>query len=248
VIRVWFVMPVHGREALTRVCLLQLARTCEAVEEFGVKATAVVIGQGQSLAVAEVFGFGTVRSEGYHLLGHKFNDGYQLACDPNFNPEPADYVVPCGSDNWVDPVIFSRLPDEAIGSFYRIAIVNEEQTQMMRLEVGWKGGAGVRIIPRSFVEATGFRPAAEDRRRAVDTSAIEGIKYALGYFPLIETLDVHPLQIIDWKSHGEQLNSYAMLGGYRRGLSDPNFWEALAEHYPEEALEEMQALRVAVAA
>lgn len=246
-IRVWFVVPVHGREALTRVCLRQLARTCEAAEEFGVEATAVVVGQGESLAVAEEFGFGTVERDNV-FLGRRFNDGMQLACDPRFNPEPADYVIPCGSDNWVDPSIFSRLPEEAIGSFYQIAIVNEEQTEMMRLTVGWKGGAGVRIIPCSFLEASGFRPAAEDRRRAVDTSAIEGIKQALGYFPPIETLDIHPLQIVDWKSHGTQLNSYAMLGGYRLGASETDFWDALAEHYPEEALEEMQALKVAVAA
>lgn len=247
--RVTFVVPVHGREALTRVCLRQLARTCEAAEDYGIEATAVVIGRDSSLDVAEELGFGTVRSDPSHLLGRKFNDGYQLACDPDFNPQPADYAVPCGSDDWVDPVIFQRLPVDAVGMFREIAVVNEEQNQIMRLSVGWKGGAGVRLIPRALLEATGFRPAQEDRRRAVDTSVIEGIKEALGYFPSLEILDVHDLQIVDWKSHGEQLNTYAMLGGQRRMGTDENLWEALAEHYPAEAIEEMQAFkRKAVAA
>src|SRR5690349_10276090 len=103
--RVWFVVPVFGREELTAVCLRQLAWTCEQMARYDLEATAVVIGEDLSLDVAQELGFATVRRDNTQL-GRKFNDGYQLACDPAYNPEPADYVVPCGSDDWVDPVIF----------------------------------------------------------------------------------------------------------------------------------------------
>ena len=36
------------------------------------------------------------------FTSRRFNDGIQLATDPKFNPAPADYVVPFGSDDWAD--------------------------------------------------------------------------------------------------------------------------------------------------
>lgn len=239
--RVWFIVPVFGREELTRVCLRQLARTCAGAAEHGVDATAVVIGDDSSVDLAEDLGFATVRRDNKHL-GRKFNDGYQLACDPAYNPAPADYCVPCGSDDWVDPVIFQRLPGEAIGVFRQIAVVNEDRTELMRLRVGYKGGAGIRIIPRWLLERCGYRPADEDRKRAIDTSTLDGMYRTLGRrMPAMIDLDVHALQIVDWKSRGQQLNTYSMLRGYRRG-AESEVWSAVGEWFPAEAVEEMREL------
>ncbi len=237
---VYFIVPVHGREALTRVCLRQLKRTCEAATTYRVSATAVVIGDDSSVDYAEDLGFATVRRDN-DQLGRKFNDGYQLATDPAYNPEPADYVIPCGSDDWVDPVILQRMPGEAIGIFKQFAVVDEDRTLLSRIKVGYQGGCGVRIVPRSWIARCGYRPAEEDIKRGCDTSAIMGM-YALGrVMPKMSVLDVHPLQIVDWKSHGEQLNSYRSIRSYRHG-DDGDVWAALAEHYPAEALDEMRAL------
>lgn len=237
--RIWFVVPVHGREALTRVCLRQLRRTCDAAGEFGVDATAVVIGEGLSLYVAADLGFACVERNN-DALGRKFNDGFQLACDPEINPEPAEYVIPCGSDDWIDALILSRLPGATtIGIFRQMAVVDEDRTRLARIRAGYKTAAGPKIIPYALIAATGFRPAEEDRKRAIDVSTIEGIKRAIGHWPDMVELDVHELQIVDWKSHGEQLNSYRMLCGHRE-CEEP--FSALAEFYPAQAIEEMREL------
>lgn len=244
--RIWFVVPVHGREALTRVCLRQLRRTCDALPFY---ATAVVIGEGESLDVAHELGFATVARDNT-ALGRKFNDGFELATNPEVNPHPADYVVPCGSDDWIDPVIFRRLPGpNTVGVFRQIGVVNEDRTILARKVCTYKTAAGPKIIPRELIAAAGSRPAEEDRRRAIDASTIEGIKRAIGHWPRMLDLDVHPLQIIDWKSHTDQLNSFRMLAGHKPRDVSEDIWADLAEHYPAEAVEEMQALRpMAVAA
>lgn len=242
--RVWFVVPVHGREALTRVCLRQLRRTCDAATN--VEATAVVIGEGPLLDFAYELGFATVERDN-DALGRRFNDGFQLACDPAYNPSPADYVIPCGSDDWIDPVILREMPTNAVGVFRRMAVVNEERTELTKLNVRHKTAAGPKIIPAAFIAATGYRPSEEDRRRAIDCSTIEGIKAALGVWPPMVGLDVHGLQIVDWKSHGEQLNSYAMLCGHRHADRAGDLWAELAEFYPSEAIEEMRELDLVAA-
>ncbi len=247
--RIYFVVPVHGREALTQVCLRQLRRTCDAATAFGVSATAVVIGDDRSLQVASDLGFATVRRDN-HQLGRKFNDGYQLACDPRYNPEPADYCVPCGSDDWVDPVILRTMPPrDTIGNFRQITVVNEDRTALIQLKIAQSTGAGIRIIPASLIAKAGYRPAHEHDHRAIDMSTQYGLTEARrGHAPKAVYLDVHPAQIVDWKSHGQQLNSYAALRGFRHGVED-DVWETLAPHYPVEALEEMRSLdRTLVAA
>lgn len=239
--RLTFVVPVHGREDLTRVCLRQLRRTCDALAP-AIEATAVVVGEDDSLRVAYDLGFGTVRRSN-RFLGMKFNDGYQLACDPAFNPEPADYCVPCGSDDWIDPVIFRQLPGRGhIGVFRHLAVVNEDRTHLSKLTVGYRGGAGIRIVPRDLIELCGYRPAEEDRKRAIDTSTLFGFTKALnGQQPPLVPLDVHELQIVDFKTHGQQLNPYSALRSYRRGSETEAVFAELAEFYPAEAINEMQA-------
>ncbi len=244
-IRLWFVVPVYGRLELTRVCLRQLRRTCAAAAAYGLEATAVVIGDDSSLDVARELGFATVKRDN-RFLGRKFNDGYQLACDPEHNPRPADYVVPCGSDDWFDAALLERLPGpNRIGIFRRLAVVNETRTELLRVEVSYKTAAGPKIIPAGLLEACRWRPAAEDRRRAIDASTIEGVKRAHGgLWPTMVELDQHDLQIVDWKSAEQQLNSFEVLRSYGRGrkLEDP--FEALDGVYPAEALDEMRELEL----
>src|SRR5687767_4792022 len=97
----WFVVPAFGRVELARICLRQLRRTCDALQAEGVEATAVVIADDENLDAARELGFGTIERDN-RAVSRKFNDGIQLALDPAYNPRPGDYVVPCGSDDWVD--------------------------------------------------------------------------------------------------------------------------------------------------
>lgn len=236
--KIWFVVPVHGREELTRVCLRQLARTCDAVA-----ATAVIIGEGEVLDYAhDTLGFATVRRSNRYL-GAKFNDGFELACSDRYNPRRADFVVPCGSDDMVDPVVFDKLPsDGTIGVFHRLAVVDETRTRVTPIRyVGMAGGIGIRIIPRDLIAKADYRPADEDRPRAIDASTFMGICRAIGgRKPGMRNLDRHAYQIVDWKSSGEQLNTYKAVVGHGRRVSyDP--LEVLADLFPE-ALDEMRAL------
>lgn len=243
--RIWFVVPVHGREALTKVCLRQLKRTCDTLSTNGTEATAVVIGTGKSLTAASSLGFATVKRDNTQL-GRKFNDGYELACSPEYNSEPADYVIPCGSDDWIDWRIVNPVPHRIV-CFKQMAIVNEERDQLARILVRYQGGAGIRIIPRLLIETRKltqdenvWRPAVEHDRRGIDTGTLYGILGTHGRDRIVYR-DVHSLQIVDWKSSDQQLNSYARLRGYRRGdTTDP--FDVLADVYPAEALEEMHAL------
>ncbi len=246
--RVSFVVPVHGREDLTRVCLRQLARTCEQARRFNVQATAVVVGDDTNMQVAEDLGFDTVRRNN-DQVGRKFNDGYQYAADPEFGGD-ADYVVPCGSDDWIDPQIFRLLPrHDTIGVFQRMGVVNADCTVLARARViGYAGGLGPRIIPRHLIALAGYRPADEHLNRAIDGSTYKGIFVALGKnAPRRVCLDVHDLQIVDWKSPEVQLNPYEKLRGYFRGES-ADVWGELSDHYPADALDEMREITEVAAA
>ena len=246
--RIWFIVPAHGRVDLSRVCLRQLRRTCDAMRaNYDIDATAVVIADDENLDVADDLGFATVKRDN-HQLGRKFNDGHQLACDPAYNPNPADYVVPCGSDDWVDPVVFQRLPPPGVvGVFTLHAVVNEDRTRLQRLRVGYKCGAGIRIIPRDLVAAAGYRPCREHARSGVDTTAVEGIQRSIGEFPATVCLDVHPLQIVDWKSRHQQLHSYSAIRGFGKGPESTDPFGDLAGFYPE-AVEELRELALEVVA
>jgi len=245
----WFVVPAHGRVELARICLRQLRRTCDSLSENGVEATAVVIAEDENLDTAREFGFGTVERTNYSL-GRKFNDGIQLACDPEINPRPADYVVPCGSDDWVDWRLFLDLPVDAMRGFKRMSFVREDGRELTTSNVKYEGGCGIRIYPRSLVELLDYRPADEDFVRGCDTSILLSLKHAhsaryakilRGPVELaVEHADSDPLQIVDWKSPGQQLNDYAEVARWRSKVGGDPF-EMLADVFPAEALEEMQA-------
>ena len=98
-----FVVPVYGRLELSGICLRQLRRTCDALVENGIQASAIVVSAADTLSELDVIdlGFGWVIRDN-QFTSRRFNDGIQLATDPKFNPAPADYVVPFGSDDWAD--------------------------------------------------------------------------------------------------------------------------------------------------
>jgi hypothetical protein len=247
----WFVVPAHGRAKLARICLTQLRRTCDALTAEGVRASAVVVADDENLDTAHDLGFATVERDNRYLA-RKFNDGIQLALDPRYNPRPADYVVPCGSDDWVDHRLFLDLPpDDTMVGFQRASFVREDGRELTCRQLSYTGGCGIRIYPAALMEPLEYRPADEDRKRACDTSILTNLMRHHGARMRIEHRHLHDHQIIDWKSPAEQLNSYDTLGVYRAAsTADP--FDALRGVYPVEAVEEMRELyasrRVLVAA
>lgn len=242
----WFIVPAHGRLELAEVCLRQLARTCDLMTASGVAATAVVVADDSNLKVARSLGFATV-SRNNDQLGRKWNDGYQVAGE-----EGADFMVPLGSDDWVDARMFTELPlpkANQIRCARRSSIVNETGTRLAHLNITYDGGDGVRVIPAALIEPLRYRPAHEDRKRAIDTSVIHRLR-SRDIRPELVYYDLHPLQIVDFKSDGTQLNGYRDCLGFQDGDESDDPCRLLGEHYPEEAIEEMRAVhgRLLVAA
>ncbi len=246
-----FVVPVHGRLRLADICLRQLRRTCDALLERNVKATAIVISDADSLETLQVreLGFGSVIRDNTYL-GRKYNDGIQLATDPEYNPSPVEFVVPCGSDDWVDHRLFSEpLPDpDTIFGFQHLAFVREDGQEISETFIDYEGGCGIRIIPRQLVAPLGYRPADEDRPRGCDTSMIVNMRRHHGDKLKVKHWEASPYWIVDWKSSGAQLNPYEAVTMIRRSKLGGDPFDTLAEFYPADALEEMRdyyALQVA---
>jgi hypothetical protein len=239
----WFCMPAHGRLELAAICMRQLRRTCDALQAEGVNATAVVVADDENLDTARELGFGTVERNNTYLA-RKFNDGIQLALDPERNPHPADYVVPFGSDDWADHRLFLDLPaDDRVVGFQRLAIVREDGREISCRQLDYMGGAGIRIYPAALLQPFGYRPADPDRKRACDTSIL--VNVAMHHGPermRIEHRHLHDFQIVDWKSPNENLNLYADLAAVYRPTVTGDPFELLADVYPAEAVDEMRAL------
>lgn len=240
----WFVVPVHGRLPLAAICLRQLKRTCDALAvDYGIDATAVVITDGASIRdlykqTFGLFGFATVERDNQYL-SRKFNDGIQLACDPQFNPRPADYVVPIGSDDWVDPRIFHDLPpDHTVVGFQTLAFVREDGHEIVARQLTYEGGSGIRIYPAKLMELLDYRPADEDRPRGCDTSILVNLRKAFRNMRVRHDHH-HDFQIVDWKTQGEQLNPSDELGKFKV-LQKGNPFQLLQGIYPDQALAEMR--------
>jgi glycosyltransferase involved in cell wall biosynthesis len=234
-----FVVPAHGRGEKTRACLRQLVRTCDAIGEHGIRATAVVVACDRNLSVARQLGLETVRAAN-RPLGRRWNDGYEYAG----RVLKADVVCPLGSDDWLDPVLFtSDFPAaDELRCCRQSAVVSEDGLRLTRLVVGYEGGDGVRAMGRRLLERLGYRPAEDERDRAIDTSILRRLHQMHGRRLKLRYFDVHPEQIVDWKTAGDQLNTYdACREGFARGRElDP--WRALARFYPREALDDMRAV------
>lgn len=237
----WFVCPAHGRLRLAQICLRQLRRTCDALTAEGVEATAVVIANDENLDTARDLGFGTIRRDNY-FLSRRFNDGIQFALDPRYNRRPADYVVPIGSDDFVDHQLFLNLPphDTMVG-FKTVSFVREDGAEINTTHLDNIGGAGIRIYPAALMKPLGYRPADEDRPRGCDTSILVNLMRHHGQRMQITYGDLHDRQIVDWKTEGEQLNSYDEIARRRKRLKHGDPFVALAGIYPDDALEDMQA-------
>lgn len=236
----WFVVPCAGRVGLTAICLRQLRRTCDQLQAAGVDATAVVVADDESLDVAAELGFARFGRRNA-FTSQKFNDGLQLACDPDMNPRPADYAVPLGSDDWCDWRLFIDLPaPDTLLAFRRASFVREDGLEMVGRDIDYTGGVGMRVYPRQMLEACGYRPADEDRQRGCDTSILVNLCRDLGGQPQITYADSGYYQFVDWKTSGEQLNSYQEITArFRQGIPAADPFQALADTYPAEALEEM---------
>lgn len=231
-----FIVPAYRRFELARVCLAQLARTCDELNEHGIAATAVVVADDANLGVADRLGFATVAQEN-RPFGRKWNDGIEYAC----RYLGVDYVVPAGTDNWITPeLVIAQVPPAGKIGIHRVTmIVHEDGDRMGPIGVGYPGGDGIRTIPVELLEPLRFRPAADDKDRAIDTSIWHRLAEAHGAAPRFHEVDLHVLQAVSFQSADEQLNDYRSLRAqHGNGPERTDVWDGLAEIYPQVAVDE----------
>ena len=226
---VWFVTPAHQRVELTAVCLEQRVLVREELAKLGVEAHCVVIADDENLDVARALGMHTVERDNT-FLSRKFNDGEEYA-----GRRGAEWIVPLGSDAFVDPAYFLPLPQPRhtrTSAMYAPVEVD----RLAELKVG-RIGAGPHMFHRSLMEPVGFRPLPETLNKNCDYNTVVGFRRPLTW----EWRDVHPLQNIGFRYH-PLITSYA--GMWRKwGVverTDP--WQRLAAVYPPDLVERARLL------
>lgn len=238
---VWFVTPAHGRNEIAAVCFAQRAAMLAELSAAGVEAHGLVVAEDENVAAARSCGLETLRRPNVPL-GARWNDGYEHALMMG-----ADFVVPIGSDDWLDAELVlawlvraeelgDRLGRTLVAS-RGFAAVAPDASEIALMRVPYAGGIGVRVHSRALLERVGGRPCEESRGRALDASVTRRLR-ASG--PLeFAYVEVDELAIVDFKSPaGEQLNTYEACMPYAQDrAADP--WEMLSERYPAALVEQM---------
>jgi hypothetical protein len=197
-------------------------------------ATAVVVACDENLELAREQGFGTVERDN-EQLGRRYNDGYQAAAQLG-----AEFVVPIGSDDWIDPLLITgkELDPEMIRCFHWCAMMSDDGTELMTVNVKYDGGLGIRVIPVGLLEPFGYRPAPEDLKRAVDTGTLKALRRQHPRLGL-DWYDCHPFQLVDFKTPGANLNPYEYVRMHKELAYDQPF-DVLASRYPADLVDDMR--------
>ncbi len=220
---VWFVTPAWQRYALSAVCFEQRALVMDELEQAGVEARQVVIADDENLDIARGLGFETIEQNN-DWLGRRFNDGTEYAAKHG-----AEWIVPIGSDSWIDPAYFLPLPQRLLTRTSKLyAVVTEDR--LASLSVGGTR-AGPYMFNRRQLERTKFRPSADKISRNIDHTTIRNVGRVRW-----EERDLHDLQYIGFRGH-PHITTYERLWA-RWGVTefdDP--WVRLATRYPADLVE-----------
>lgn len=253
--RVCLVSPAWRRFAVTRLALAQRAHLCGVLAGRGHEATSVIVADDDNLDIASELGFHTVERDN-EFLGRRFNDGVEWAC----RQWEADVVVTIGSDDWMHPDCFDRMP---LGQALPRVPTDAEPTVVQSFPPGPEVVAGRTItlvdlgsgrgrvcrarnrhgvipwlIHRAALEPSGFRPIPETQQKGIDGALIAGLNCS----PEWVFHDPHDVARVDFKSD-TNLNSFALIAGAIGDgpeLADP--WALLAEHYPAELVRGAQVV------
>jgi glycosyltransferase involved in cell wall biosynthesis len=212
---IFFVTPAFQRYELSAVCFEQRSLVVGQLAQQGIEARCVVIADDDNLDIARSMGFEVVERDN-RWLGRKFNDGIEFALR-----QGADWIVPIGSDSWIDPGYFIPEPAHPITSRFYAAV---EADRLLQLTIAAPGGVGPHVFARELFVTT--RPAGDRLRRGIDTSILA----AMGPIEW-EWRDRHPMQYIGFRGE-RHITTYAKMQRAWGGLERLDSWEALADHYP----------------
>jgi hypothetical protein len=213
---IYFVTPAYRRYELSEVCFEQRKRVIDHLNSQGIEAHCVVIADDENIDIALSAGFEIVEQNN-EWLGRRFNDGIEYAARNG-----ATWIVPIGSDSWIDPAYLLPLPAQSRTSGNYAVVTGD---RMGVLEVGERNPAGPHMIHRSTLPES-LRPARDELNRYVDSSTLAGLQGVEW-----ESRKVHPLQYIGFRGQ-PHLTPYDRLWrawGVRES-TDP--WTELAAVYP----------------
>lgn len=194
----------------------------DALAHRGVAAHCVVVGDDENLAIARECGFDVAVRDNV-WLGRKFNDGIQYALENG-----ADWIVPIGSDDWIDVSYLWPLPSTPARTGQWYAPVAADRLTL--LTVDQPAGAGPRMLHKDLFTRTA-RPIDERLRRGVDRSLIAALER-----PAFEVRQIHPLQYVGFRGD-RHITTYSKLRRAWGGTECSDPWTRLAEHYPADLVE-----------
>lgn len=231
----YFVTPAFGRYEMTALCLDQRLDVIRTIADYGIEGRVVIIADDANVDVARERGAEVV-VQNNDYLGRKWNDGSEYAYH-----QGADFIVPIGSDSWIDPRYFMHLPKRnEVRTSGLYAAVTADRLGTININRG-NMPAGPYVIPRAVLERSSLRPVREEENNYTDGSMIAG----MGAFRW-ERRDLHPLQYVGFR-YPPFMTSYAALMR-RWGVAefdDP--WVQLAAVYPVDLVERARQIMTSLA-
>lgn len=223
---IWFVTPAWQRVAITEVCLEQRRRVIDKLIEWGHEAYCVVIADDENLETARRLGFSTIEQNN-DWLGRKFNDGFQYAVEHG-----ATWVVPIGSDSWIDPLYFRYLTDDPAVVRTSQIYVPVERDRLALLRVGAdQNPAGPHCFPSSLLKSRRIRPMPDRISRNTDSSTLKALRPFRW-----QTQDVHPLQYVGFRVE-PFITQYEALWKAWGVVEKVEPWQELARYFDQDLVD-----------
>jgi len=224
---IWFVTPAWRRYEITRVCLEQRRRVIDKMNQWGHEAYCVVVADDANLDTAREFGFSTVEQDN-DWLGRKFNDGIEFAVRNG-----AKWVVPIGSDSWIDPWYFRELPPDNPGvvrTSQLYAPVEANRLAVLRVG-GDKNPAGPHMFHRDLLAKRNARPMPDRINRNTDSNTLRALRPFRWQMQTVQPLQYIGFRVKPFITKYEDL--WAAWGEVE--YEDP--WERLAQYYDADLVE-----------
>lgn len=233
----WFVTPAWQRYEIVAICLEQRQRVITELATHGIEARCVVIADDDNLDIARGFGFDIVERDNA-MVGRKFNDGMEYA-----GKHGAQWIVPIGSDSWIDPAYFLNLDGPRLTrTSEAYCTVTADTLAELRVSPHRPDySAGPFVFHRRLLKTSGFRPSDEDSVM-VDTSILKGIRRHThtrrGLRIRWDLNTVHPFQYVGFRVAPMMTSHEYLVGRWLKAEHEP--WTTLARHYPADLVKRAQ--------
>ncbi len=179
----------------------------------GVALDAVIAADDENLDLARQYGFAAVECEN-NRMGRKWNAGFRYAAY-------ADIAVLIGSDDWIHPDAFDRLPENAVSAARPLDFVDLERGVLQHASgnglIPW-------LIPRSLLEPSNFAPFPDRMQRGTEPILI----HALGHPPVVHRACTPG---VDFKS-ADSTSPYAGVANSIGDGAEHDAWETLSRDWP----------------